>query len=151
MTDSLQWDLVARFWSKVDIPSHRYWRTACWLWTGGQNKGYGQFAVVDSTITAAHRWAFRIMHGTFPDAEAGHTCHNALCVNPNHLKDSTRLENEQDKDAAGRRPRGVKNLPCPKCGGPQEGRSKRDGGREFAYCIPCRRAYNAEYARRRRS
>lgn len=136
----------AAFWTKVD----RRRPEECWPWLAGRTaRGYGQFyAKAFPFARSAHRWAYYFANGHLPDNEISHICDNARCCNPAHLVDATRLENEQHKTEAGRRPAGVKNLPCPHCGGPQEGRSKRDNGRrEFAFCIPCRREYMRTYRR----
>ena len=154
MNSLLHPDVQARFWSKVDVPRHRYYRDHCWEWTAQKcSRGYGKFGGAPGLTKEANRWSYFFANGKWPEHEAGHTCHNPGCVNPHHLEDVTRLRNEQQKDEAGRRPRGVKGLPCPKCGGPQEGRSKRGKGsdQEFAFCIPCRREFMRDYMRQRRS
>jgi len=77
---------VKKFWSHVD----RSDADACWVWRGGQYKGYGQYG-----NTAAHRVAFRLARGFVPTSplELDHICRNTLCVNPSHLEPVTRLEN----------------------------------------------------------
>lgn len=136
------------FWTQVDRSDPE----ACWPWRNGEFSGrYGQFAPkgLEFRSGLAHRWAYYFTHRQAP-REVSHLCNNTQCVNPAHLVDSSRLENEQYKTASGRRPRGVKNLPCPKCGGPQEGRGRRgtpgkDGKpRFFAYCKPCKSAYEKQ-------
>lgn len=138
----------AAFWAKVD----KRGPAECWVWTGaqaGSRVAYGVFTDRGRRI-GAHRWSHEQYVGPIPDGyEVEHRCHNGLCVNPAHLRAVTHADNERAKTAAGRRPTGVRNLPCPKCGGVQEGRSRRKGGRVFAFCIPCRRAYLRDYHRRR--
>lgn len=140
------------FWSKVD----RRGDSECWLWTSPPgSRGYGQFVVKGLPFKSglAHRWAYYFAHGEVP-GEVSHRCNVPLCCNPNHLQSGTHLENEQHKDASGRRPVGVKNLPCPHCGGVQEGRSRRQGAngvvREFAYCKPCKKRRERERVKRKR-
>lgn len=151
-----------RFWSKVAIGAAE----DCWLWTGGVHKrprggDYGQFSAVnvkEMRGLLAHRWAMFFQLGRIPE-EVSHLCNQTLCVNPSHLKEGTHLENEQHKDLSGRRPMGTKDLLCPTCGGPQEGRSKRKSRstttpgatRVFAFCIQCRRQYLKDYHQKRKA
>lgn len=138
--------VLAAFWAKVD----RHDPEGCWLWTGGVTSGrvtYGQYR-----SGLAHRYAYAVVGGHRIPAgyEVEHLCHNGLCVRPDHLRAVTHADNERAKDAAGRRPRGIKGLPCPHCGGPQDGRSNRSNGNAFAFCVPCRQAYGRRrYLRRK--
>jgi hypothetical protein len=133
------------FWSKVDIQGP----DDCWPWTGSATqRHYGQFSSKAFPITTlAHRWAFYFAYGRLPEPEGAHSCDFGLCCNPHHIHDATRLQNEQEKDERGRRPRGVTTKPCGACGGPREGRARRSSGREFAFCIPCKKRYLVEYRR----
>lgn len=84
---------VDRFWAKVNkIPD------GCWLWTAAQFKptGYGQFRF-EGTSEKAHRISYEILVGPIPEGmELDHTCHNRLCVNPEHLRLATRLQNARN-------------------------------------------------------
>lgn len=139
----------AAFWARVD----KRGPDDCWLWIGamlGSRVRYGAFAV-HQRQWGAHRWAHERFIGPIPpEHEVEHRCHNGLCVNPRHLRAVTHADNERAKDAAGRRPTGVRDLPCPHCGGRQDGRGRRRDGREFAYCVPCRREYQRTYYQRRK-
>lgn len=86
-----------RFWSKVKIgPPDQ-----CWPWLGGvasKKKPYGRFKV-NNVRQFAHRVSLAIKLGR--DIEFGkwslHTCDNPICVNPFHLYEGTRFDNELDK------------------------------------------------------
>lgn len=94
-----------RFWAKVNKTE------TCWLWTasrsGGRSGGrYGQFQITvgpnQLKHVSAHTWAYQAAYGPVPDGlEVMHTCHNRLCVRPDHLKVGTRLENVQASVAQG--------------------------------------------------
>lgn len=74
----------------------------CIVWPFGKDKdGYG----VLPPNRRVHQVACEL-HGPkpHPKMEAAHSCHNPSCFNPRHLSWKTRLKNEQEKTAAGRRP-----------------------------------------------
>lgn len=77
----------------------------CWEWQGHKNEdGYGKVKRNGKTILS-HRLFYEVHKGIIPEGNViMHTCDNPGCVNPEHLKSGTHLENEQDKDAKGRRP-----------------------------------------------
>jgi hypothetical protein len=69
----------------------------CWLWTGGQNHGYGSFAMRDRhnrrSAVQAHRFAYNVEYGEIPAGyEIHHDCEQKLCVNPGHLVLLTRAQ-----------------------------------------------------------
>lgn len=80
-------------------------KSGCWFWQGGTSPdGYGKVKRFGKTIRA-HRLFYE--HHVEPVPEGLwvlHKCDNPLCVNPDHLWVGTQLDNEQDKDAKGRRP-----------------------------------------------
>lgn len=81
----------------------------CWLWLGGTNgRGYGVMGVERPRRTAyVHRVSYEHFHGPIPDgAEVAHSCDVRNCVNPDHLSLMTHRENEDDKSAKGRVPKG---------------------------------------------
>ena len=62
----------------------------CWLWRGSVNlRGYGQFHATSVHICAYKEWKGEIPHGMTID----HICHNKLCINPDHLHITSRLNN----------------------------------------------------------
>lgn len=77
-----------RFWAKV-VPTG-----FCWLWEGAKSKsGHGNF-VLESKVTAAHRYAYSILVGEIPDGlHIDHLCRVRNCVNPDHLEPVTPQEN----------------------------------------------------------
>ncbi|MBM1817193.1 HNH endonuclease [Sulfitobacter pseudonitzschiae] len=85
----------------------------CLEWEFGNNgRGYGVFHE-DGKAVAAHVYACRAVHGERPsvDHEVAHSCGRGhlLCVNPRHLRWSTRSENFQDMKDHGTVQYGSKN------------------------------------------
>lgn len=90
-------DVMARFWSKVDIGNH----DDCWNWTAAiLRSGYGSFRGADGT-KVAHRVAYESTRGKIPEGLVlDHMCHNRRCVNPSHLRTLTRGQNIQNRKSA---------------------------------------------------
>src|SRR5690606_19151810 len=76
----------------------------CWEWIAAVDKdGYGRFFLEGRNVPA-HRYGFILANGTISDdMEVCHSCDNPPCQNPNHLFAGTRLDNERDKIAKGRK------------------------------------------------
>lgn len=87
------------FWARVN-------KTAtCWIWTGSISRtdGYGVHHR-PTGYKMAHRVAYELTHGPIPDGLiAMHACDNPPCVNPDHLQLGTKLDNNRDSMAKGRR------------------------------------------------
>ena len=71
---------------------------SCWNWKGatrGKN-GYGAMKV-DGKVVSVHKLAYTLYRGEIPqNLLVSHTCHNSLCVNPDHLKLVTPKENHNE-------------------------------------------------------
>ena len=94
--------LAERFRGKV-APNPK---TGCLIWTGARglapHHNYGQINV-DGRTVRAHRVAYECAHGPIPTGQLiRHTCHNPLCVNPEHLLAGTQKDNIDDMMRAGR-------------------------------------------------
>lgn len=130
------------FWGHVDKSA------ACWMWLGGQTKGYGTYST-----TMAHRVAYLLCVGPIPDGlELDHLCYTPLCVNPSHLEPVTRTENIRRRIAAGPpRPPAPLRTHCTK--GHEftpENTIPRDGGGRGQRCRICKNDSRRDTRRRRR-
>src|ERR1035441_57271 len=80
---------VTRFWAKVDPKAGNQ----CWIWQGAlQGKGYGTFSLKLASDeqwhqAGAHRVAWYLANGAFPERQIDHLCRNKRCVNSMHLED----------------------------------------------------------------
>ena len=76
----------------------------CWLWQATLNEnGYGVFYFQGRT-GLAHRAAWAMLRGPIPSGLVVlHGCDTPSCVNPDHLRLGTVLDNIRDMDAKGRR------------------------------------------------
>ena len=85
--------LESRFWSKVRKGD------GCWEWLAHRNQaGYGRVSV-HGRLVAAHKVAWMLAFGSFPapGIDLDHQCHNKGCVNPAHLRPSTRKQNIENR------------------------------------------------------
>jgi hypothetical protein len=91
------------------INDHRAHVSAdCLLWPfKSKTNGYGTIRVDGKTI-GAHRWMCILVYGEppFSAAEVAHSCNNRDCVNPQHLRWATGVENAADKEIHGTHRRG---------------------------------------------
>lgn len=91
-----------RFMKKVEIDLS----SGCWIWKAAIQKkkgGYGTFVHIGKRNGLAHRASFRIFNGPLKDDMLVlHSCHNTLCVSPDHLRLGTPKENTLDRIKAGR-------------------------------------------------
>lgn len=122
-------NLAHRFWAKVDKQAP----DECWHWTGAAYKrkklvyGYlnqriGPHKTGKTIKLAAHRLSVWLSTGELDvQALVLHSCHNARCVNPAHLRAGTHIENMVEMAEAGRSVKGRRrtwnvnqlNLPLP--------------------------------------
>lgn len=92
-------DWKERFWEKVDQRGV----DDCWPWKAGcSGGGYGWFTLPDAKQTVAHRVAFFLTHGRWPEPQALHSCDNPPCCNPRHLFEGTQTDNMRDASQKGR-------------------------------------------------
>lgn len=79
---------IERFNGYVD----KYSSKPCWIWTGAPSRGYGVLRIQGINIFA-HRFAYYLENGKYPDQFIDHLCNNKICVNPHHLEDVSHEEN----------------------------------------------------------
>jgi uncharacterized protein YeaC (DUF1315 family) len=91
----------ARFWCKVNKsgPTVHAELGPCWLWTGSTKNGrYGNFWFINKN-ELAHRVAWFIETGKWPDPNALHRCDVTLCVRFTHLFEGNTKDNVADREA----------------------------------------------------
>jgi hypothetical protein len=94
---------LRQFWSKVKITD----TCSCWEWQASRRRarpgqlGYGQIKI-GGRVLPAHRVAFAVVHGYYPDGLVMHCCDNPVCVNPGHLREGTHQDNMDDMTSKGR-------------------------------------------------
>ena len=99
-----------RFWIKVNKngPIHPILQTACWLWTGCEITGYGQFNNDNRKVVYVHVFSYELHYGPVPlGLEVDHFCSIRNCVRPEHLEAVTPKENCRRRDAYNKRIRSL--------------------------------------------
>lgn len=86
-------------------------KDGCWIWCGAKgNSGYGTFSL-EGRMVGAHRVSYMLYVGEIPEGmEVDHICHNAPCVNPDHLRILTREQNNNNRTAQPRNKTGVRGV-----------------------------------------
>lgn len=81
-----------------DLTRFRVVEGGCHEWTGARDrKGYGRIQVA-GRHRGAHAVAWEAAHGPVPDGKhVDHLCHNRPCINVNHLRLLTPVENNRAK------------------------------------------------------
>lgn len=84
-------DQRERFLSRILPPN----ANGCSLWAGRRNDDGGRLKINNKEVSA-HRFAYLLHHGPIPPSHhVKHTCHNLLCMTPEHLY--TSLPTVKDK------------------------------------------------------
>ena len=66
------------------------------------NGGYGLLSV-NGRMIGAHRYSYILHHGPIADGMfVDHICHNRGCVNPDHLRQATPKQNQENRYGAQR-------------------------------------------------
>lgn len=105
--------LLARIWSRTEIPGGRWWKRQCWGWegalttdrpdhSGGYGGGYACMRWQDKWLRV-HRVVFELLHRALQwDEVVRHACDNRKCINPHHLEAGTLSDNMRDVHERGR-------------------------------------------------
>jgi len=107
--------------------------SGCWLWAGGERRGYGA-VWLDGKTRPAHRVVYELLVGPITKPQLDHRCRNTFCVNPSHLSPVTARENIHAPGSTCLQALNAAKTHCPK-GHPLDGR--QTGGRR---CTTCGRA-----------
>jgi len=143
-------EAVERFYKHVD----RQHPDLCWPWTGpttqkrGKVSTYGRVYIGNGKFIGAHRMAYLIFNGPIGKGLViDHLCRYGLCCNPRHLETVTQKENT----LRGIGPTSVNHYKesCSK-GHPYKNNS-RVNKLGYRICLPCKRAYDRIWKRRRRN
>lgn len=86
---------LERFWAKVDKSGE------CWIWTAAKNlQGYGKF-YLRGKFLGSHRVAYTLAKGAIGvGLVIDHLCHVPGCVNPEHLREVTYKQNNENLQGA---------------------------------------------------
>jgi hypothetical protein len=70
----------------------------CWVWQGTLGNGYPRYRIQGKKY-GVHRWVCLITYGEpEPRAVAMHLCDNKPCINPDHLRWGSSIENNRDRE-----------------------------------------------------
>lgn len=101
--DTLTPEEVERFWSYVSVRGP----DECWFWTRFRNpNGYGRWTVRGFPVGAAGLALALTEKTQRLDGEVLHSCDNAPCCNPAHLRVDTHAANMREASERDRLPRG---------------------------------------------
>ena len=97
-----------RFWEKV----RRSGEDECWIWQATVRGSYGRFWDPErGREVQAHRYSYEMARGPIAQGmEIDHLCHVKLCVNPRHLRQATRRQNQQNVRVSRRSTTGVRGV-----------------------------------------
>lgn len=96
------------FWKKIDRdgPTMPNMDTPCWVWTACKSSdGYGVLGLGRGNLFGAHRIAFVLAGGIFPEGKdlVCHRCDNPSCCRASHLYAGDDQDNALDREMRGRR------------------------------------------------
>lgn len=99
---------LERFFQKVQEDDN-----GCWIWTASRSQfGHGKFKF-ERKSWSAHKWLWVCWNGDVPEGfilcHAPQLCHNAACVNPDHIILGTYSDNQTHRVLDGTDNRGVKS------------------------------------------
>lgn len=125
--------------------------SGCWLWTASKDSdGYGQFWQ-KGHLPKAHRAAWRLYRGPIPEgAQIDHLCRVRHCVNPDHLRLVTLVQNVLENSAS-ITAKIVASTHCPKCGSLLIAAPKGMGRWQSRYCKPCYQVRTRRYRQAKRN
>lgn len=133
-------DEIKRFLDKT-IPEPN---TGCLLWLGytfPKKMNYGQFGFRNK-VMLAHRVSYILFKGDIPPGlHVMHKCDTPSCVNPEHLKLGTQLENNREIFLKGRNRNGSENQTHCKWGHPLFGDNMVQDKKQRRCKACCRRKY----------
>lgn len=82
-----------RFWNDVAVTTNP---DDCWEWKWRTNeKGYGA-TTYERRPVKAHRLAWFVTYGKWPEPACLHSCDNPPCCNPKHLREGASQDNHDD-------------------------------------------------------
>jgi hypothetical protein len=82
----------------------------CWVWTRGKVRTGHGLITVGGASERVHRIAYEEFVGPIPNGlQILHSCDNASCINPDHLRPGTHRENMADMKERGRAAKGANN------------------------------------------
>lgn len=103
-------DAIQRFRESFYLPSN----SECWIWKTATPNRYSRFSYIDAVTKkqmerSGHAVSFYVHNGRWPTEGTVlmHSCDNIHCVNPDHIREGTPLENSQDMVAKGRQAKGT--------------------------------------------
>lgn len=68
--------------------------TPCWLHGGAPDHTGARLRIAGAPTKALYRLTYWVLHGVFPRGNASHSCKRSRCVNPLHIRDSSRVDDE---------------------------------------------------------
>ncbi len=93
-------EMITRFWNNVEVGK----LDQCWIWTGSVfnnsiKRNYGRFCIHGQRYSA-HRISLAIIGKRDSNKLVCHSCNTPSCVNPNHLRFGTDIDNQRDRKSA---------------------------------------------------